>query len=272
MGDEERGDESRLHPQAWGRAAPRSPPHRQGPRLSRTLQSRSPFCLRLTQSPNFIILKLYKYLTKPFTGFKETLVPFGWMFLLFVFFSFQTFYFIFGYNWLTIWQFQVDSKGTQSYIHRYPFSPKLPSRPGCHIPLSRVPVLQSRPPLVNYFKYSTVYTTIPNSLTIPSPIHPPRQSQISSLLFCKLVQMFRQRKTQQKRCTWPFSLSVDASKQSHCWTWLTVLISSKGLKPNNTYDELTWSMPPIQKNSLHSWGLQAKKKFHNFNSVGNFGS
>ena len=78
-GDEEGGDESRLHPEAWGRTTPRSPPHRQGPRLSGTLQSWSPFCLKLTQSPNFIILKLYKYkyLTKPFTGFKETLIPFG---------------------------------------------------------------------------------------------------------------------------------------------------------------------------------------------------
>ena len=69
-----------LHPQTWGRARTLgSLPHRQGPRLTGTPQSLSPFCLRLTQSPNFIILKLYKYkyLTKPFTGFKKTLIPFG---------------------------------------------------------------------------------------------------------------------------------------------------------------------------------------------------
>ena len=34
---------------------------------------------------------------------------------------------------------QVSSGGTQLYMHRYPFSPELPSHPGCHITLSRVP-------------------------------------------------------------------------------------------------------------------------------------
>ena len=33
----------------------------------------------------------------------------------------------------------MDSKGTQSYIFMYPFSPKLHSYPGYHITLSRVP-------------------------------------------------------------------------------------------------------------------------------------
>jgi len=32
----------------------------------------------------------------------------------------------------------VDCKGTQPYIHVYPYSPKLPSHPGCHIILSRI--------------------------------------------------------------------------------------------------------------------------------------
>ena len=42
--------------------------------------------------------------------------------------------------WLTmLWQFQADSKGTQLYVYMYPFSPKLPSHPGCCITLSRVP-------------------------------------------------------------------------------------------------------------------------------------
>ena len=36
-------------------------------------------------------------------------------------------------------QFQVHSKGTQPYIYMYPFFPKLPSHPGYHITLSRVP-------------------------------------------------------------------------------------------------------------------------------------
>ena len=32
--------------------------------------------------------------------------------------------------------FQVDCKGTQPFIYMYPFSPKLPSHPGCRITLS----------------------------------------------------------------------------------------------------------------------------------------
>ena len=32
-----------------------------------------------------------------------------------------------------------EQEETQPYIHTYPFSPKLPSHPGCHITLSRVP-------------------------------------------------------------------------------------------------------------------------------------
>ena len=48
---------------------------------------------------------------------------------------FFTFYFILGYSQLTmLWQFQVNSEGTQPYL--YPFSPKLPSHPGCHTALS----------------------------------------------------------------------------------------------------------------------------------------
>lgn len=35
-------------------------------------------------------------------------------------------------------QFQVNNKGTQLYVHMYPFSPKLPSHPGCHMTLSRI--------------------------------------------------------------------------------------------------------------------------------------
>ena len=40
-----------------------------------------------------------------------------------VFFFFLTFYFVLECNWLImLWQFQVDSKGTQPYIYMYPFS------------------------------------------------------------------------------------------------------------------------------------------------------
>ena len=42
-------------------------------------------------------------------------------------------------RWTMLWQFQADSKGTQPYLCIYPFSPKLPSHPGCHRALSRAP-------------------------------------------------------------------------------------------------------------------------------------
>ena len=32
-----------------------------------------------------------------------------------------------------------DGKGTQPHMNMHPFSPKLPSHPGCHITLSRAP-------------------------------------------------------------------------------------------------------------------------------------
>ena len=38
-----------------------------------------------------------------------------------------------------LWYLWTHSKGTQPYIYMYPFSPKLPSHPGCHTTLSRVP-------------------------------------------------------------------------------------------------------------------------------------
>ena len=87
---------------------------------------------------------------------------------------FFTFYFILECGWLTmLWQFQVDSKGIQPYLYMYLFSPKLPSRPGCHKHWADFPMLYSRTLLVIHFKYSSVYMSIPNSLTNPSPTSPP---------------------------------------------------------------------------------------------------
>ena len=52
----------------------------------------------------------------------------------------KAFYYILEYSQLTmLWEFQVDSKGTQTYTYMYPPSPKLPSHPGSHITLIRVP-------------------------------------------------------------------------------------------------------------------------------------
>ena len=72
-----------------------------------------------------------------------------------------------------LWQFQVDSKGIQPYIYMYPFSLKLPSHPGCHKHWAEFPMLYSRTLLVIHFKYSSVYMSIPDSLTNPSPTSPP---------------------------------------------------------------------------------------------------
>ena len=60
-------------------------------------------------------------------------------------------------------------KGTQPCMHAYPFSPKFPSPPGCHITLSRVPYAIQSSLLVIHFKYSSAYMTFPMSLTVPSP-------------------------------------------------------------------------------------------------------
>ena len=45
--------------------------------------------------------------------------------------------------------FQVDSKGTQTHIYMYPFSPKFASHPGCQMTLSRVLCAYSRTLLVS---------------------------------------------------------------------------------------------------------------------------
>ena len=64
-------------------------------------------------------------------------------------------------------QFLVDSKETQLYVYMYPFSPQFTSHPGCHLTLGRVPCRFFLVILffsIN-FKYSSGYTSIPNSLT-----------------------------------------------------------------------------------------------------------
>ena len=49
----------------------------------------------------------------------------------------------------------MHSTGTQPYTYMCPFSPKLPSHPGCHVTLSRVPcAAYSRALLVVCFKYT----------------------------------------------------------------------------------------------------------------------
>ena len=55
---------------------------------------------------------------------KQTLI--SWLGIYFF-----NFYFILEYSQLTmLWQFQVRSRATRTYIYTYPFSHKLPSHPG----------------------------------------------------------------------------------------------------------------------------------------------
>ena len=51
----------------------------------------------------------------------------------------------------------------------YSFSLNFPAHPGCHKTLTEFPVLYSRSLLVIHFKYSSVYMSIPNSLTVSFP-------------------------------------------------------------------------------------------------------
>ena len=106
----------------------------------------------------------------------------------------KTFHFISEYSWLTtLWWFQVNTKGTQTYIYMYPFSPKLLSLPAATQPWAEFHVLYSRFLLVIHFEYSRVYMSIPNSLTIPFPQASPQQllscfsKSVRLLLFCKFI-------------------------------------------------------------------------------------
>ena len=70
------------------------------------------------------------------------------------------------------------SKVIQLYMYLFFF--KFFSQLGCTRILSRVPWAINRSLLVIYFKHSSVYMSIPNSLTIP-PLHPFLLVTISSI-------------------------------------------------------------------------------------------
>ena len=79
-----------------------------------------------------------------------------------------------GHDWATSLQVKADSQccdrlrctASDSAIHIHvSILPQLPSHPGCHIHWAEFPVIPSRSLLVNRFKYSSVYMSIPNSLT-----------------------------------------------------------------------------------------------------------
>ena len=68
----------------------------------------------------------------------------------------------------------------------YLFSPKFPSHPGCHIPLSRIPCALSRSLLVVHFKYSSSVHVSPRPLNYP--LYPKQDWFLSDDFFlCRLV-------------------------------------------------------------------------------------
>ena len=69
----------------------------------------------------------------------------------------------------------MNSGETQPYVYMDPFSPELPSPPGCHTTLKELPVSCSGSLLVTDLKYSSVYMSTPNSLNILFPHSCPRQ-------------------------------------------------------------------------------------------------
>ena len=75
-------------------------------------------------------------------------------------------YFILKYSGLTMCSFQVHSKVIPFYIYMYLLFFKFFSHLGYYRQLSRVPcAIQDRSFI--YFKYSSVYTSTPNSQSIP---------------------------------------------------------------------------------------------------------
>ena len=84
------------------------------------------------------------------------------------------FYFLLKYSWLANIVLVSGDQWRDSVIYTQ-FSPKFHSHPGCHITLSRVPSAYNSFLLVIHFKYSSVYMSIPNSLTILSPHTSPWQ-------------------------------------------------------------------------------------------------
>ena len=80
-------------------------------------------------------------------------------------------------NWESSWLTFCDNfrwtakwlSHTHICVHSPPNSPL---HPGCHKTLTVFPVLYSRPLLVVRFKYSSVYMSIPNSITITFPTFP----------------------------------------------------------------------------------------------------
>ena len=66
------------------------------------------------------------------------------------------------------------SKVIQLYIYMYLFFFKFFSQLGCYRIVSRVPCAVQYSLLVIHFKYSSVYLSTPNSLTVPPPHPSPR--------------------------------------------------------------------------------------------------
>ena len=149
----------------------------------------------------------------------------------------------------------MHSRATQPYIHMYPFSPKPRSHPACHITLSRVPCLIQQILVGIHFKYSSVYKSISNSLTVPSPRLFPL---VTISLFSKSAVVVVQSPSHIRLSATPWtaahqislSLTISWSCPSSCslhrWccpaiipSWITALSWWRGLHNSMTL----WAMP-----------------------------
>ena len=74
-----------------------------------------------------------------------------------------------------LWQFQVNSEVTQSYIHMYQFSPKWPPIQAATQHWAEFHMLYSKSMVAIHFKRSSVYMYVPNSPTFPPPKLSPQQ-------------------------------------------------------------------------------------------------
>ena len=104
------------------------------------------------------IFFLWVYLSKPCpTLVFDSFLHLSQTHTIFFFPNFRLFI-VLGYSRLTtLWLFQVNSKGSQPYVHINPFSLKPPSHPGWHVTLRRVPCAMLIQ-LAIHFEYSSADT------------------------------------------------------------------------------------------------------------------
>ena len=112
----------------------------------------------------------------------------------------------------------MKSKGTQPiYIYMYPFSPKLPSHPGCHITSSRVTVGPCWLSILNTAVWPVRMAVIQKSTSNKCwRGYGEKGTLLHCWCECKLVQSLW-------RTVWRFLKKLEQNclmtQQSHCWAY-----------------------------------------------------